>query len=307
MENLIVVVSCYKGDFFLTKICVASIKYYHPEAEVYLLKDSLAGYFDSSELEKAFQVQVLDLGIDKYGWGAAKVHFILSNKFKNQRVFILDSDIVFVGRFLRELFDNTKGMDFVVNPDYYQTPYEGTVPLHYYRFDNIKKFDPAFSFIGYVFNTGHLIVTPNKLTASDAESLFDIEMLPYYKRLDILPQVDQSLFNYLLPKMSQQELLTLKEVPFMIWSDGPEAKALVLREVQEGNTYPFLIHWAGVTRIPNLDKMTRSDILHFFQDYYYSKVPLGNLKKLLHMAQARADYHLRGWYRSVIKSIPRKS
>ncbi|HET9502025.1 MAG TPA: hypothetical protein VFO93_00690 [Hymenobacter sp.] len=303
MEKLIVVVSCYKNDFFLTRTCVASVKYFHPEAEVYLLKDYLAGSFDSSELEQAFQVKVIDLGKKEYGWGAAKVHFVLSEIFRNERVFIIDSDTVFVGRFLRKLYDKTKGIDFVVDPEFYTSPYDGNVPLHYYKFDELKKFDPDFVFPGFVFNTGHLIVTPGKVTPRDAYDLFDINTFPYYKRLDILYMPDQSLFNYLFIKMRDAGQLTLTPVPLMAWSEGSQAKAVELEEVKKGDKYDFLIHWAGARRISYLNVMTRSDILLFFEDYYYTKVPFGAIKKQARRTIAVSDYYLRKIYRKTLKPL----
>jgi len=303
MEKLIVVVSCYKKDFFLTRTCVASIKYFHPEAEVYLLKDYLAGDFDSSELEQAFQVKLIDLGKREYGWGAAKVHFILSDIFKGQRVFIIDSDTIFAGKFLTKLYEKTKGSDFVVDPEFYASPYEGNVPLHYYKFDELKEFDRDFVFPGFVFNTGHLIVTPGKVTPKDATELFDIATFPYYKRLDILYMPDQSLFNYLLPKMRDEGLLTLIPEPIMVWSEGSPAAAVDLEKLKAGDTYPFLIHWAGALRISYLNKMTRSDILLFFEDYYYTKVPFGKMKKNTRRMIAMSDYYLRKWYRRTIKPV----
>ena len=114
------------------------------------------------------------------------------------------------------------------------------------------------------------------------------------------------MLNYLLPNLERQGKLTIAPVEFMWWSDGPEVKQISLEKVMEGTAYKHLIHWAGVTRIPNLDKMTRPDILHFFQDYYYSKVPTGNLKKQARMLRARTDYYLRQWYRATLKPLLKK-
>lgn len=303
MERIIVVISCYKEDFFLTRICAASIKYFHPEAEIYLLKDYSAGDFNTRELEQAFQVKVLDLGLRDYGWGAAKIHFILSKQFEGQRVFVIDSDTVFAGRFLENLYQKTKGIDFVVNPDFCQSPYEGMVPHHYYKFDEVKKFDSSFIFPGYVFNTGHLLATPGKVKPDDIDSIFDGKNFPFYTRLDILPKHDQSILNYILPKMDQDGLLKLTAEPLMVWSNGSEAQAIDLNELKRGDAYQYLIHWAGVLRVPYLDAMTRPDILHFFQDYYYSKVPFGGVIKRARALVGTSDYYLRNLYRKTIKPL----
>lgn len=306
MEKLIIVVFCYKKDYFLARLCIASIRYYYPEAEIYLLKDYLAGDFDSRELELAFKVTELDLGIKKYGWSAAKVHFLLSNYFSEQRVLTLDCDIVLAGRFLENLYLKTNGADFVVDPEFWENPYEGNVPRHYYNFADVEKFDPQFIFPGYVFNGGQMIVTPGKITTDQISPFFDTTTFPFYKRRDILPQVDQSLLNYLLPKLAQEGTVTLVAENFMVWSDGEEAKVIDLAKLKEGATYTFLIHWAGVLRVSHLAVMTRADILLFFEDYYYTKVPMGSLKKWVRRAVAASDFHLRGVYRKTLKPLLKK-
>ena len=300
MEKKIAVVITYKPYYFLTKICIASIRYYYPDAEIYIVKDLLAGEFDTSELEQAMNVQQLDLGHHKYGWSAAKVHLLASTKFPGQRVLSLDCDIVLAGRFLNELYEQTKDADIVVNPDYILQPSEKQFKAHYYDMSTIMALNPDFIYPGYVFNGGQAIIRTGKVTQEMLAPFFDLDTFPYYKRLDILPQADQAMLNYLLPALAQQGKLKLAAVEFMWWSDGDEVKDLTLEKIKAGNDYKHLIHYAGVTRIANLDKMTRPDILYFFQDFYYSKVPLGSLKKQLHMTKAKADYHLRKLYHQVV-------
>lgn len=306
MEKKIAVIITYKPYYFLTKICIASIRYYYPDANIYIVKDLLAGEFDTSELEQAMNVQLLDLGHRNYGWSAAKVHLLASDKFPGQRVLSLDCDIVLAGRFLDELYEQTRDADFVVNPDYVLQPTEKQFKAHYYDMATIMALDPDFVYPGYVFNGGQAIVRTGKVTREMLAPFFDLDTFPYYKRLDILPQADQAMFNYLLPMLAQKGKIKLAPVEFMWWSDGPEVKALKLAEIKAGNAYKHLIHYAGVTRVPNLDGMTRPDILHFFQDFYYSKVPLGGVKKQLHMAKAKADYYLRKLYHKTISPLRRK-
>ncbi|RZK38181.1 MAG: hypothetical protein EOO57_04455 [Hymenobacter sp.] len=303
MEKKIAVVITYKPFYFLTKICLASIRYYYPDAELYIVKDLLAGEFDTSELEQALGVKELDLGHQKYGLSAAKVHLLASNKFAGQRVLSLDCDIVLAGRFLDELYAKTEGADFVLNPDYVLQPTEAQFGQHYYDMATVKKLDPDFVYPGYVFNGGQAIIKTGIVAGELLAPFFDVDNFPYYRRRDVLPHADQSMLNYLLPKLQQEGKLTIAPVEFMWWSDGAEVKNITLEQVKAGTAYKHLIHWAGVTRVANIDQMTRPDILHFFQDFYYSKVPLGGLKKQLHMAQARADYFLRNVYRTMLKPL----
>ena len=306
MERKIVVVITYKTLYFFTRICVASIRYFYPDADIYIVKDNLAGEFSTTEMEQALNVKQLDLGTDKYGWSAAKVHLLASNKFEGQRVLSLDCDIVLAGRFLDDLYKQTEGADFVVDPDYKADITSEEFKRHYYDFDTIKKLDPGFEYPGYAFNGGQAIVTTGKVTKEILAPYFDVTTFPYYKRRDILPQADQSLLNYVLPNLERQGKIKIAPVNFMLWSDESKTKDLDLAKLKEGNSYPYVIHWAGVLRIPHLDAMTRPDILHFFQDFYYSKVPLGGIIKRARAFTAASDYYMRGFYRKAIKPLIKK-
>lgn len=302
-QDFKIVISCNKHDFFLTRVCVASIRYYYPEIEIYLLKDLFNGYFDTSEIEQALGVKLLKLSKEKFGWGAAKMHFILSNQFQGSRVFVLDSDIVFVGKFLKEVCESAKDYDFVVDPDYYDNPDAHIVQAHYYDYNKLKEIDPEFTFPGYVFNTGQLVVSTAKLKKDEVEPFYDAEHYPYYKRLDVLHMVDQSLLNYILSKKEQVNDIKIAKMHFWKWSESDEVKKINLNEVKVGDVNRYLIHYAGALRIPNISKMTRADILLFFEDYYYSFVPGGFIKKQYRRSIAKSDYYLRKLYRQRIKKI----
>src|SRR6185503_9114640 len=103
MANFCVIIFCHKKDFFLAQILVASIRYYYPSVEIYLCKDLLNGKFDTTEMEKFWNVKILDLGITEFGWSAAKMHFYLSDKLKGKKALLLDADIIFTGRVLDRL------------------------------------------------------------------------------------------------------------------------------------------------------------------------------------------------------------
>jgi hypothetical protein len=306
MEKKIIVVITYKTLYFFTKICCASARYFYPDADIYIVKDNLAGEFSTTEMEQALNVKQLDLGTDKYGWSAAKVHLLASDKFKGQRVFSIDCDIVLAGRLLDDLYKKTESADFVVNAEYRTDITSSDFRQLYYDLDIMRKISPDFEYPGYVFNGGQAIVTTGKVTKEVLAPFFDVTTYPYYKRLDILPQADQSLLNYLLPLLEQQGKIKIQPEEIMLWSDEPRTKALDLEKVKKGTEYPYIIHWAGVLRVPYLDAMTRPDILHFFEDYYYSKVPFGGIIKRARAVAAASDYHLRNIYRKKIRPLIKK-
>src|SRR5258706_3031366 len=94
-----IVIVCHRNDFFLAKALVASIRYYYnDDVNIFLVKDLLNGHFSTKEMEKCFNVAVLDLGISEYGWCSAKIRVVQSKKLRGRRVLLLDADIVFTGK-----------------------------------------------------------------------------------------------------------------------------------------------------------------------------------------------------------------
>ena len=53
-------VGCCATDVWLARISVASIRYWHPDAPICLLRDHGMGFADTAEIEKYWGVDVLD-------------------------------------------------------------------------------------------------------------------------------------------------------------------------------------------------------------------------------------------------------
>ena len=62
-----------------------------------------------------------------------------------------------------------------------------------------------------------------------------------------------------------------------------ELRDLDLAKMAKDSPYPFVIHWAGLKH-PRIKAMIRSDILLFFEDYYYSKIRFGKTKSRCRVA-----------------------
>src|SRR6476661_4616589 len=93
-----VVIACFRRDLFLLRPCVASIRYWYPDAEIYLLKDHAAGGFSTAEIEKYWKVNIFPSARRVFGWPWSKLAVIL---FETKEKFLfLDSDVVLLGRVL---------------------------------------------------------------------------------------------------------------------------------------------------------------------------------------------------------------
>lgn len=91
----------YARDLFYTQCCVASIREFHPEIPVYLLKDLAYGPYDTTELERALDVRPWEATRRLHGLGWARLDVLFSRPAR--RLLILDSDTVLIGPVVREL------------------------------------------------------------------------------------------------------------------------------------------------------------------------------------------------------------
>jgi hypothetical protein len=276
-----IIIVCNKKDVYLTRTLVASIRYYYPHKELFLVKDYLNGNFSTVGLERYFDVSILDLGLRKYGWTTAKMHILLSEKLAGRKFLMLDSDIVFVGRVLELLEREAEFADFVVSPELTEDYNTAWFRNNYYNFYWAKGKYPRLHYPGFTFNTGQMVITGGIIKPVDVKDFITLDNYPYWsKEADLrLPTRDQSLLNILLPVKAGEKRIRLNTVIFMYWSEL-SAKRLILEEVKNG-TLPLVVHWMGAVRSPCLRRMTRSDILFFFQREYYKRLPFGEWRRRL--------------------------
>lgn len=304
VDDLTIVVCCNKRDFFLAKICIASVRYYYPDIPIELVKDLGNGYFNSGKLERAFNVKRVDLGIKKMGWSGAKFHY-LYHMPKGKKVFLLDADIVFAGPFLERLQYLYTLNDYVVSADLNDDPYSDFARLTYFETRKIETKFPAYKHPGYFFNAGQLFVTVGSIAKEVLDIFFDQNKFPYWRDTDLFPLVDQSVYNYLLPTLANQGKLKLATDHFMVWCRSDRAKLITLESIRAKSFDGGVIHWAGDLRLAYVQKMTRGDILNFFEDYYFQQVSIGTAERFFYKLGPFFYYHMRRWYHQVKKFYKR--
>jgi hypothetical protein len=280
VNDLTIVVCCNKRDYFLTRICVASIRYYYSNIAIELVKDLRWGSFSSDELETHFNVKPLTLSVDQIGWGAAKIFYLFKSPSK-KKVLFLDSDIVFIGSFLERMLAYFEENEFVVSAEIISNPRVNWIKDIYFDINDVALAFPNYIFPGYVFNTGQIFLTTGVIEKRAFSDFFDFYNYPYWKIPELFPMVDQSLLNYLLPTLASQGSIKLAVADFMIWSKSSKAQQILLSDVIGRHLDSGLIHWAGDLRTPSLKNMSRSDILQFFELFYYSRIRLGRTKMIL--------------------------
>jgi hypothetical protein len=274
-KNFKIVIPCHKKDVFLTRICVASIRYYYPTIPIYLLKDNIDGRFFTKDIEWFLNVRLIDLGFKKYGWTTSKMFLLVSKMFRREKIFVLDSDTVFIGKVLDPILKNFKKYDFIVSPEYKTKPKDKEFTKNFYDFSWFKKIYKDLNFPGYTFNSGNILITPGIISKKDVERFIDFKNFPFWKDSELhFHTRDQSLLNVLFSVKSYTRKIRILKIKFMLWSKDPFVNKLKLEEVKIGK-YSKLIHWAGEKRNPDFENVSRKDILNFFQNFFFSKIPFG--------------------------------
>lgn len=260
-------VSTCLRDYPLTQCCVASIRHWYPKIPILLIKDDIENTYDTSELEKAWDVAVFPTKRQSFGLGWGKVEAL--SALPSQRALIIDSDIVFTGSILEPLerFEE----DFVVVEENHPT---ASIEAYYFSLPLLKQIDPEFHFPGFVFNAGQIVATTGVLTWNDFSPFLREEVTPQILRPDIFPAGDQSLINYLLLKKMTQGLASLRRHPFMHWGNSSTFKRISLLRMLWRSPYNYLVHWAG-PKSTDLGQIPQAYLLKFFFLKYHLRVPGG--------------------------------
>lgn len=273
------IIACHKKDLFLTKICAASIRYFYPSAKVYLIKDFKNGSFSTRRLEKYLNVKIITLGSSIFGWGNAKLVALTNTDLPDKKFIYLDSDTALIGPIFDRLSDLIKISDILVSPEYHLKPGNKEFENIYYEIDKVKKEFPGYFYPGFTFNSGQFIFTRGVIKKSYLLPYFNSKDYPYWKKIPLFSKpLDQPLLNIVVTKLARQKKIRLRKKVFMIWSESKKANVdhISLEDVKKGKK-PYIIHWAGALKNVNVEKMTRGDILSFFEKKYYSNFPLGLL------------------------------
>lgn len=259
-----------KNDLWFAKICVASIRYYYPDNTIYFVKDELLGEFDIGELINFWDVVELSYDTNKFGISGAKMFFYCDEILDDDYCLVLDADIILIGR----LTEPSSNSDIGISIESEEDPCTNRIRDLY--FDVNEPLLQPYVYPGYFFNAGQIFCRRGGLNSHKAElsRYFDFCNYPRWKRLDILPKHDQALLNYYFSKLDVASDLNICKMDFMIWTGWERSKEFSLVDVMSGKL-PFLLHYAGEKRNRYLKNLKRSDLLQFFNNYYYSKIPYG--------------------------------
>lgn len=269
-----IVIACYHRDIFHLRTCVASVRYWYPQAPITLLKDETRRPFSTRELESSFGVSVQRVPGNIGGWGWTKLDPFLQPT--RSRILVLDADTVFLGRVLHVL--ETYRDDYIVTGILEPDPHARLVIQHYLDVDRIREFDPEYRYPGFCFNTGQMVITTGLLGNGELDKVVDIGSGPRVKFPEALRYTDQGVLNYLLHRASQDGRASVRYLDFWRWPGTPDDGETTVEKLRRREGIPAIMHWAGIKPTRHRD-YHRRDVLDFYTHFYYEQVSRGRLKK----------------------------
>lgn len=271
-----VAIACFKNDMPLIRACVASIRFWYPSIEIYLIKDYIQGNFSTEEIETAFNVKILKSDYKNFGWPWSKLSVLFQKE--TARWIFLDSDTVLLGPVLDKLA--TFEEDFIVTGVELKDESNPLFTRDYIDSVKIKEFDPEFKFPGYGFNGGQIVMTSGIFEEKDYSPLVDFNPPMQNKYPHIFKHGDQGIMNYVFAKANQTGKASVRYDDFWVWPGLELANEFDLSSIKNKQGYPYVLHWAGLKPV-DYRKYKRADIFEFYEQYYYSKLGSGSIKRWL--------------------------
>lgn len=287
-----VFVACQRHDAHYAKACVASVRRWHPEVPILLVKDAMYCRFSTREIERAWGVGVMETGAEKFGWGFSKLEPLIDPAFG--RVMVLDADTLFVGPLLDHLAGF--GEDFLVQ---HEDPTPEFVASHAYDLEGLRGIDPGFLFPGYTFNTGQFVARSGLLAREDFAGLVRWEEPRAAVYPDVFKMGEQGLLNYAIQRKVARGEATLRRLPMMEIPRSARARGVGLGELGGGSPHRFLIHWCGA-KGENFRSTDRGDLLEHFERAFYARLAFGGICRMVHATGRALEKTARRWARALL-------
>ena len=288
-------VACCKTDFYLTRICIASIRYWNKATPVYLLKDHSQGEFNTSDLEKAFNVSILQMQYNQLGHYGKLYLFIDEEK---RRALVIDSDIVWIRNIITEL--EAFSEDLVIQC-YSPDNAEKEMNNWYFNTHNLHKKYYDYQYPGFLFNGGQYVCNTSAFSKEDFDDIIILKekAVPIFD--NIFTGEDQGVLNYLLAKKIEKGSINYRCHTFYIWGYDKAINSIDIGQKNIPAHFPSLIHWFG-KKNGLISGLTGNKILNFYEKYYYSKLDNGGIKRF-NSRLFRTIRHPFAYVKIIIKKI----
>jgi hypothetical protein len=263
-------------DARLTRICLASIRYFYPEAPIQILAGDILQRGLAKELKQHWNVEVADLPAGDYGWGLVKLEPLFGPP--GQRFLVMDVDTALTGRVLDVRAESDA--PFFVDDE---TLSDADFKRLYYDWDSLAAIDPQVQPARTAFNVGQWFGTAGLVEREAFDRWVEWTLPRRLRYPDLFMGGDQGVMNYVVLQKEAFAGLKIERRTFMHWP-GNGMDGLDAESVAAGAAPPLIVHWAGM-KATLLCDMVGGDLLQFFEDHYYSRMPAGRLRRRLALAR----------------------
>lgn len=263
-------------DLRWARICLSSVRFFHPEIEVAILPGAPLPSSFLREIEKYWNAKVHPLPPNHYGWGFVKLEPLFAEP--GHRFLVLDADTILTGPIL-ERFEHNNAVFLVDN----ELQTESETKRLYYDIGQVKSVDSTALRPSFVFNSGQWFGTSGVLERKDFDPWVEWTFPRRLKFPDVFMPGDQGVLNYVLNQKHQLEGMPVTRQALMRWPGHDNLEEVTIENL--GRAEPRVIHWAGF-KAPRLEALPRADLLLHFEELYYKRVPGGDLLRRLRAERA---------------------
>lgn len=271
--DCIYIAACAR-DARLTRICVASIRYFYPDVPIRILAGDILQRGFANELRKFWSVELVDLPKGDYGWGLVKLEPLFGPA--GEKFLVMDVDTVFTGRVLDLRAESDA--PFLVDDE--QLSDVDSKRL-YYDWDKLREIDPKVQPARPAFNVGQWFGTAGLVKREEFDPWLEWTLPRRLRYQQYFMGGDQGVMNYVLLQKEAFEGLRIERRTIMRWPGYSNSMdGLDVESVAKRTAPPLVIHWAGTKRT-RLRDMVGADLLVFFEKFYYHRFPAGGLRRIL--------------------------
>lgn len=265
----VVYLAACSRDARLTRICAASIRYFYPDVAIKILAGDILQRGLARELKKYWDIDVARLPVGDYGWGMVKLEPLFGPA--GQRFMVCDVDTVFTGPVL-DLWQSDA--DFLVDNEHLP---DAKFKNLYYDWDKLAAVDPDVQSARKAFNVGQWFGTAGLVERDQFDAWVEWTLPRKLRRPDVFMGGDQGIMNYVVLKQEAFAGVKIERRTLMRWP-GHGLDDLTPDRVTARTAPPLVIHWAGMKAFL-LGNMVGTDLLQFYEDFYYTRLPLGRLRR----------------------------
>jgi hypothetical protein len=278
-------------DARFTRICVASIRHFYPEAPIRLLVGGRLEAGLAEELSHYWNVQIADVPAGEWGWGFVKLEPLFGPP--GERFLVVDADTVFCGPVLATLA-GCEG-DLLVDCE---DQSEADTRRLYYDWQEVGAVHPAARPPVFVFNSGQWFGTAGVLKREHFSAYVNwSSMPPNLHHPNLFKNGEQGVLNYVLNQLVQCEGLIVDRRKIMHWP-GSGMGGIDARAISNGAAPALIVHWAGL-KGARLSDFPGADVLRYFEQRYYERLPGGFALR----CWRRLRYPIQFMYRKLIDKI----